>query len=1291
MNRNKTMKSGTVWTAKFTQLAEEDNPSRLLSSRPRHVVSNHRHRSSNRLVSIFYSVSFLIVILNIWRGHWRLESTDTSKPSFSRPGHFAGDRRKNLTRTKGDEQPRNQGELSPRQEPTHHACDGYRGIYHIEKGDIGGAAGTIFFQFVIGQLIWAELYHFKPWVYLNNVSYVIYDPVVHGRGPGVTFRMLSGMNISYIQRADGHWRDAYPGPPENIDGLVPKEFHMDGNGVWENYFEPVSDFVPGDRSCQNKPLVTMDLYLITPGVHGFAPWAPRCWRYQYLPDYVTKPHLPLHEWLEPQRRIAHRVLNKYIHFLPSIQQAASSANPDCSLHQENKSCLGIHIRQSDKAAGRRQIGTDEFLPYVEAFVQAGGNWIYLATDSGKVLQHVQSHWPAYLQSKIRTLGDNVVRSNDHQAVFDIASHHRTNTEILIEILALSKCQFLVHGLSAVTETSIWINVDLHDTSVNLEDPDYLKPKEFGSLVQSVLRGENATYIRSTQRKTDWWRAGSVLPPISSTHSACSDGVDGVLHIAHVGTIAAAGTAFFTSVLNQLLYAERHHLKPWIHLSNESSYIYDDIVHGIGDGVTLDATNALDIEIARLESNTSYFYPGSPLRTHNPSMKHFTYQGTGVWGHYFQPVSDFVPGDKSCIHKPLLSMSSELVMPGLYSWCPWSLKAWRYNDVPEDIWNPQNITLKEWMKPMRREASLIVQKYYRFRPHIIQRAEEVNPTANGTNNIQPCLAVHIRNSDKRGLYRNKFPPNKFREYMMAFVRAGGRNIYVASDSHSKIEYIEKHFPAQLKGIIRTQGPYVVRSTSKWPIHQLERHHRTNSEVLVDILAMSKCSLLLHGHSAVSEAAIYLNPTLIENSVNWEDEDRMSVQEFEIHARKVLGENEFATLKSSAVHQPQEEVISPSQRLEPAAVLIKNVTVLPGSDRKCRKNAIVYLAQKRHSTYNRDSYGSLMQSLELMDKNYLSLGNHRQNADVIIFHTADFDFGDLEAFESRFGVEFRNVVRLIDLSNTQYWQRPKWHEHDNPGSWYAYPQFSEGYRRMMHWFAIDIWRFFGDYKSQTGCNYEYIMRFDEDSFLHSPIKYDIFDFMKNNGYYYGFRLCSYEMQVTQRIWKLWRQSGQSPAPIREIDSQMCGVYNNFFVADLKFFQSPEVVKFLKFVDRQGMIYRRRLGDLMIHSMAIYSFAPAEKIHRFLDFTYEHGTVDTATGCVMWGGIQAGYDDPNAEETITNYYEIKVVQKGCKANLTVLNERGLSPTYAHIPSEIKGNVLLKTITAGHVELRGKGILSG
>ena len=1185
--------------------------------------------------------------------------------------------------------------------PTHNACEGFDGVYLISQGDIGGAAGTIFFQFVVGQILYAEKYNLKPWVHLDNVSYVIYDPLVHGQGPGVTFKALSGMNASHIVRPNGHWRDRVPGPPAKVGPVTQTEFHLEGNGVWNSYFEPISDFRPGDTSCESKPLVQMEMFLITPGIHGFAEWAPRCWRYQYAPDYMTKPHIPLHEWLEPQRILASSVVNKYIKFRPDILQAAHRVNPNCSL--PNHPCLGLHIRQSDKAAGRRQIQTHEFLPYAIAFVKAGGEAIYLATDSTKVLNEVKATWPAYIQDKLRTIGSDVIRSSDEKAVFDIgeSSHDRTNREILIEIVALANCHFMIHGLSAVTESSIWINVELHDRSVNLEDPEHLSPMVFGTLVQMVLRGEPRGHWPTRRTMYQWWNEGSslakpVLLGVPLTNGQVCQGYDGVLLISSVGPKDTAGVAFFHSVLNQLLYAEMNNLKPLIHLGKDSLLLYDEVVHTRGSGPTLEFQGESGASTEHDAQDASGLYPGKPAKVSEGSAVK-SLEGNGIFDSYFHPVSPEVKqGDDSCRQLPLVSIGPSLVFPGMSLWCPWCLRAWRYDGVPDQLWKPSTTKLKDWYAPMRKKGHEIVKKYYRFLPHIERQAERVNPTTDANNTYVPCLAIHFRNSFKKGDYRQLVKAKEFQNYMEAFQRAGGQAIYVATDSHRVMELMtnSEDFPDSLQRIIKSQGPYVVRSSggkiNKWHVHELAEHHRTNSEVLADILAMSKCTLFLHGFSTTSEAVFYLNPALHERSLNMEDPDRMSPEGFEQLSRNVLGNFQPA---------PQVPMVE-GQDLFPGtntllARRVVNTTVLTRNpSRLCKQNSIIYLAQKQHSTYGRDSYAIMMKSLDLMFKNYLSLGHHKENTDLFIFHTGDFNDTDLLEIESHFGPEYRGIVRLVDLSGSKYWQRPSWHLNDDPNkTWYAYPLFSEGYRHMMRWYAIGLWDFFEKYNQATECSYRYLFRLDEDSYLHSPIRYDMFDLMKNNNYVYGYRMCAYEMRVTQRIMKVFRrQKGASFNPVREVDLDMCGFYNNFFVADIQHFNSPQVKDFLRVVDRQGLIYRRRLGDLMIHSLSVYFFAPPERIHRFLDFTYQHSTENQTSGCVVWGGIEAGYDDSNAEKTLTEYYQKQVVDLNCPCNATFLSASDLSPTYAHFdPADLEGRLFLHSIMSGNVEKPGKGILSG
>jgi hypothetical protein len=577
--------------------------------------------------------------------------------------------------------------------PTHHACDHSRGIYHIAMGDIGGAAGTIFFQFVLGQAIYAERHNLKPWVFLNNVSYIIYDPVVHGQGPGVNVTAFVGRNATYIHRRDGHWRDTYPGPPNETAPVIQRTQHFAGTGVWEHYFEPISDYMPGDKSCESKLYVTMDLYLITPGIHGFASWAPRCWKYKYLPDYISQPHIPITEWLAPQRRLGHAAAVKYIRFRPYLQRAAYRANPDCRI--PDQACLGIHIRHSDKAAGRRVVETKEFLPYVQAFVGAGGQHVYLATDSRLVIQEMQNTWPQYITSRIRRL-DNIVRSGSDQAVFDLGySRHRINEEVLIEILALAQCQFLIHGLSAVSESSIWLNLDLHNQSVNLEDDERISPEDFATLVPMVMHGQDPSLWPRPWSTIPWWdngrqHASSVERDTKERagYTCNSQEHRGVLWISSVGTgyVMTAG-AFFTSIINQLIYAERNNLEAWVHLVPESaSLIYDAAVHSEGEKRSFVMMSGLFVRNHTNEFSSGRVYPGE-LSLGDSALKPMSYQiqGNGIWDSYFEPVSDFRPGDPSCRDLPLVQMASPLVAPGLNSYSPWAVRAWRYDDVPNANW------------------------------------------------------------------------------------------------------------------------------------------------------------------------------------------------------------------------------------------------------------------------------------------------------------------------------------------------------------------------------------------------------------------------------------------------------------------------------------------------------------------------------------------------------------------------------------------------------------------------------
>jgi hypothetical protein len=383
---------------------------------------------------------------------------------------------------------------------TNSVCDGYGGILHISQGDSQGAAGTIFFLFVVNQLLYAEKFNLLPWVHLNNVSHYVYDPLVHGSGTSVAFQALHGFVPSTTAFVDPISKQQllFPGRPiQQTNSLQRQTETVTGNGVWESYFEPVSTFTPGD--CPHLPLLRLTpSQLISIHIH----WPPsvRAWRYGGMPPSLIQPDLTYDQWFAPMRDRGSALLEKYVR---PKQHLVEMARRVVSLRHSPQHCLAIHIRHSDKANRRKRIPVKKFLPYAQAYYEevvmrtnnnnsnsnntfSDNAVIFLATDSHKVIHDIQRDWPSDLVDRMTwQTGATIVRSNDTTPVFKMSSHHETNTQVLVDILALSKCEFMLHGLSAVSEAAMYLNRGLQyrNHSVNLETAKHSTVEDFRRTIQ----------------------------------------------------------------------------------------------------------------------------------------------------------------------------------------------------------------------------------------------------------------------------------------------------------------------------------------------------------------------------------------------------------------------------------------------------------------------------------------------------------------------------------------------------------------------------------------------------------------------------------------------------------------------------------------------------------------------------------------------------------------------------------------------------------------------------------------
>lgn len=263
-------------------------------------------------------------------------------------------------------------------------CEGYDGVLHIQSGDAGGAAGTVFFIYVVNQLLYADKYNLLPWVHLNNVSKHVYDPQVHSGGNRsssstvISFQMLHGMTIDFV--SDGYRRigyGSYPGAPKHLlddRPLTPHTYQVTGTGVWSNYFQPVSEFDPSivsTTNCANKPLLRMHYYHLNPSMLLYCPWSVKSWPYGSLAHWLAPKRSTggLKQWYAPMRQRASAIIQKYIRFQPHIikkAEALLSTGSGTMGGSTSSSCLAMHIRHSDKGGtNRKKIPLENFLPMLK--------------------------------------------------------------------------------------------------------------------------------------------------------------------------------------------------------------------------------------------------------------------------------------------------------------------------------------------------------------------------------------------------------------------------------------------------------------------------------------------------------------------------------------------------------------------------------------------------------------------------------------------------------------------------------------------------------------------------------------------------------------------------------------------------------------------------------------------------------------------------------------------------------------------------------------------------------------
>lgn len=158
--------------------------------------------------------------------------------------------------------------------------------------------------------------------------------------------------------------------------------------------------------------------------------------------------------------------SKYIKLKDNVKNEFNIINNEFFI---NKKVLGIHIRNTDKFMGHLHgepmgipVNNGLFKKHIDEIVD-NFDYIYLATDSINTFNEI-----------VNIYGDKIIKTNRFMSLDETPIHHANHNisgykkglDVLLDVLHLSKCEYLIRSTSNVSSTSMFINTNLECLNLN---------------------------------------------------------------------------------------------------------------------------------------------------------------------------------------------------------------------------------------------------------------------------------------------------------------------------------------------------------------------------------------------------------------------------------------------------------------------------------------------------------------------------------------------------------------------------------------------------------------------------------------------------------------------------------------------------------------------------------------------------------------------------------------------------------------------------------------------------------
>lgn len=275
-----------------------------------------------------------------------------------------------------------------------------------------------------------------------------------------------------------------------------------GENVWEYYFEPVSSIGYEQlRKALDSKQLSADR------VHSFSKRQICHWHHSDLDRIATfwakdVPDDPS-AWMEAKRALGRKYVSENIHVKPHI---ITKVDVFWRAWIQSQFTIGVHIRGTDFAYAE-PTSPHTYFDAIDRYLANRGTapyQIFLATDQNQFVDLFRQRYGK------RLITYDCLRSNRRRPPFKFSSEspYKRGEDVLIDMLLLSRCDFIFKGAAAVGEFALWFNSSLRCHDFSLESR--FDTRQFRHLVSAYRKLDISQWSPPLWSPRRWRRASEDL-------------------------------------------------------------------------------------------------------------------------------------------------------------------------------------------------------------------------------------------------------------------------------------------------------------------------------------------------------------------------------------------------------------------------------------------------------------------------------------------------------------------------------------------------------------------------------------------------------------------------------------------------------------------------------------------------------------------------------------------------------------------------------------------------------------